>query len=284
VLEKSKEETEILLKYCNGLFIGNETAIQSKLFCRKILISGDDVNSPLKIAETTPSIYGIYFICCYGNYINVMKEQLSLLIESGLYKKTKTIYTFACMCGAEQFEMLVNVLAYFDVDKKITLVASEQNLYEKFAINNYKKYINNDSFHYVYYFHTKAVSRTEINFINTRQVLNIYTLVKYELNLNLLNYYDVVGCALSMYPSVHFSGNFWWARSDYLLTLKEPIRNTYLAPEMYVCSNPEGKFISLCQTTNNADPAQHINKSESEFISQITTELIVNSGDKTTKY
>jgi hypothetical protein len=276
LLETSKKETKKLLKYCNGFFVGFDSVVLNEVFCKKILISPNNISLPTKIVDATPYIYGIYFVCCYGNYVNVIKEQLSILIESGLYKKTKTLYIFVCMCNKEHFETLINLLTYFDADKKITLVTTEQNLYEKFAINNYKKYINDDSFHYVYYFHTKAVSRTEPVYVNRRQVLNIYTLAKHELNINLLNYYDAVGCSLSAYPTLHFSGNFWWARSDYLITLKEPIRNTYLAPEMYICSNPKGKFVSLCQTANFAAPVEHINKSKNELINQITTDSIAN--------
>ena len=53
--------------------------------------------------------------------------------------------------------------------------------------------------------------------------------------LNLLNYYDCVGINLRFYPNIHFSGNFWWSKSEHIKQLKQ-IDNNYLSPEMFICS------------------------------------------------
>jgi len=282
VANQSDDFLRNISKYCNNIFIGfaNESR---DINAKKILICSLDYmdNDPL-IFDHRPSIYGVYFACCYGNYINVMKEQLSILIESGLYKKTKHIYIFMCLLNNDNQHQVLDLLKYYDTENKITLVATSQNLYEKFAINNYKNYINDASNYYLYYFHTKAVSRSEPLFTNVRQTLNYYTFMQYQMNINLLNYYDAVGCSLSIYPKIHFSGNFWWARSDYLNKLSEPINNTYLAPEMYIGSGPNGKFISLCQTTNRSCLSEHVNKTKADIISQLTTDFINNDESKYT--
>ena len=36
------------------------------------------------------------------------------------------------------------------------------------------------------------------------------------------------------YPVPHFSGNNWWATSEHVSKLKEPIGEKYLDPEMYI--------------------------------------------------
>ena len=182
-----------------------------------------------------------------------------------------------CLLNNDNQHQVLELLKHYDTENKITLVSTSQNLYEKFAINNYKTYINDASNYYLYYFHTKAVSRSEPLFTNTRQILNYYTFMQHQININLLNYYDAVGCSLSIYPKVHFSGNFWWARSDYLNKLSEPINNTYLAPEMYIGSGQNGNFISLCQTTNSSSLNEHLKKSKDDIISQLTKDFIANN-------
>ncbi len=52
--------------------------------------------------------------------------------------------------------------------------------------------------------------------------------------------YDVAGVNYTTNSSIgappHFSGNFWFARGNYYLTLDPHIGVGYLDPEMYVCT------------------------------------------------
>lgn len=165
--------------------------------------------------------------------------------------------------------------------KKFIIIKTQDNLYEKYAINNYKQYITEKDY-YLYYFHTKGVSR--INdphshfFSRTRQALNYFTLLQYKINIQMLNYYDAVGCNLRLYPKKHFSGNFWWSKSSYLQTL-ENVNDNYLSPEMYILSNNNCKCIAL---TNNAEQMMSNNKLPDEILimSSCTTEFIANEQHK----
>lgn len=140
------------------------------------------------------------------------------------------------------------------------LVISKENLYEKFAINNFQKYIADDLY-YIYYFHSKAVTRAIGSvFDRRRKILNYYTLTLHKLNLELLETYDAVGCSLTNWPLLHFSGNFWWSKSEHVRTLP-PAGNSYLDPEMYICKT-HGKYISLSQSTNDGNIASHITRTE----------------------
>ena len=280
ITENSPEFIDGIFKHCNGIFIGFADEDNANIRCKKIFINEETINTDIVVVDASPRIYGLYFVCCYGNYVSVIKEQLSILVRSGLYKKTSQLYIFICMFTDKNKDELIKLFSYFDIDKKITLITTEQNLYEKFAINMYKKYIEDSSLYYFYYFHTKAVSRTEGKYVTIRKILNFYSLSKPNININLLNYYDAVGCSLSAYPKLHFSGNFWWARSDYAVKLIEPIRNTYLAPEMYICSGEGGKFISLCQTTNNSELSEQVNKTEEIIASEMTSTIIENEDSK----
>jgi hypothetical protein len=222
-------------------------------------------------------IYGVYFICCINNYIEIVEEQLSLIFSSGLYNVTNKLLLFITMYNPE-YNMLHDTINKYDKHKKIVIIQSRENLYEKFAINNYKKYIS-DSDYYLYYFHTKGLSKaTNSIFCGRRKILNYYTLEKYKINIELLSKYDAVGCSLSLYPKMHFSGNFWWSKSCYINILSDVINDNYLSVEMYILSNPTCKFVSLAQDTNifNIDSFNRYHyRDDVEIIDNLTNVPIV---------
>ena len=225
-------------------------------------------------------IHGVYFICCITNYMQVIKEQFELLIKCGLYQKTTKLIIFICLCKDDIKEYLTSI----DIDNKFVLVTTEDNLYEKFAINNFKAYITDEPY-YLYYFHAKGLSHYGDSdsqvYVNRRLILTYYTIIQHEVNIKLLSHFDAVGCALSAYPKTHFSGNFWWSKSKYINTLVDKIGDGYLAPEMYILSRPFGKFISLSQKSNNASLLYyHVQRSEEDIFENATTVPIYNEWDK----
>jgi hypothetical protein len=193
------------------------------------------------------SIYGVYFICCMGNYLKIIEEQLNLLLKSGLFDKTKKIFCYICFYNPHDIELHKLFNNFYH---KIEFFSTPYNLYEKFAINNFKQHLPQEPF-YLYYFHTKGVSKPEnTHWTHRRQILNYYTLFKYEISLKLLKYYDAVGVTLFRYPKIHFSGNFWWSKSEHIYTLPYQIGNKYLEPEMYICTNLDHKYIGLSKEDN----------------------------------
>jgi hypothetical protein len=62
--------------------------------------------------------------------------------------------------------------------------------------------------------------------------------------------YDTVGCNYKENPYHHYSGNFWWANSNYIKTLNylnEEIPDSH-APEFWVLQNSPNKYI--CHSSN----------------------------------
>jgi hypothetical protein len=194
-------------------------------------------------------IFGVYFICCINNYLDVVKEQLDIL-DKGLLNISTNVIVFITKYDMTLCSELDKILNNYD---KFILIKTSDNLYEKYAINNYKQYITEKEY-YLYYFHTKGLGHINDPLYNVfssrRQILNYYTLLQYSINIKLLDVYDAVGCSLHLYPKKHFSGNFWWSKSSYLQTL-ENINDKYLSPEMYILSNNNCKYISLANDTNN---------------------------------
>jgi hypothetical protein len=210
-------------------------------------------------------IYGVYYICCIGHYQSIVNEQLECIVNSGLYKKTAKLILFISMYN----DSLQDIIKKYDTDNKCMLIKSKENLYEKYAINNYKSYIDKE-YYYLYYFHTKAVTRGVGSiFDRRRKILNYYTLQLYEINIELLQTYDAVGCSLTRDPSLHFSGNFWWSKSEHVKKLSN-VGNEYLDPEMYICKYA-GKYTSLSQDSNDGDIHSHITKNINTIRNELTS-------------
>jgi hypothetical protein len=229
-------------------------------------------------------IYGVYFICCMNQYLSIVKEQLDSIIKSGLYNITNKIYIFITLYYKNNKE-LIDLLKSYDNKNKFVCIFSSANLYEKFAINNYKKYVPQEEKYYLYYFHTKGLKHkndpTLPIFTSRRKLLDYYTLEKYKINIHFLNKgYHAVGCALSLYPKKHFSGNFWWSKSEYLATLTDKINDGYLSPEMYVLSNENCKPISLAQDTNDVLFNHYSFRSNKEIVDNASEDFINNIESK----
>ena len=218
-------------------------------------------------------IFGVYFICCINNYLEVVKEQLQLL-DKGLINITSKVIVFITKYDKDECLELDTLLNSYD---KFILVKTPDNLFERYAINNYKQYITEKEY-YLYYFHTKGLKDKNDPllhiFSSRRKILSYYTLLQYNINIKLLKSYDAVGCSLHLYPKKHFSGNFWWSKSSYLQTL-ENINDKYLSPEMYILSNNDCKYISLANDTNTVLIENYIFPDESTIEKNITNQFIV---------
>jgi hypothetical protein len=220
-------------------------------------------------SSNNKNIYGVYFICCINNYLDIVKEQLNIIFNSGLYADTNELLIFVTLYNENNIQ-LKTTIEEFDIQNKCKLITTSENSFEKYAIRNYKKYINTTSDYYIYYFHTKGVGKNDISntgvFSKRRQILNFFILKKYKIAIQLLEKYDAVGCSLFRYPKIHFSGNFWWSQKSHVMKLDDEIGDGYLAPEMYICSYQDGKYVSLNNNTNIGAVDNFINLSDAHIL------------------
>ena len=171
-------------------------------------------------------IYGVFFIACIGDYYSIVENQLNQLMKSGLYDVTNLILCFIT-CYSDEISQL---LSKYD---KIIVIKTTENKYEKFALNNYKKYLDGD--YLMYYIHSKSVTQKEKCYKDWLALCNYFTINKWRLSVELLKYYDCVGVNMLQFPKLHYSGNFWWSKSSHLNKLGD-IGSKYLSPEMYILS------------------------------------------------
>jgi hypothetical protein len=105
------------------------------------------------------------------------------------------------------------------------------------------------------YFHLRGVTSPQDNLpiIDQRKYMTYFNIERYEHCIDKLNNHDACGVDLVDWPFQHFSGNFWWARSEHI-NLLPPIEDSVTLPgserhkcEFWVCSIP-GNYYSFHNT------------------------------------
>jgi hypothetical protein len=206
--------------------------------------------------------YIYWNICELNDWKKIVTEQYSNILKSNILNVTDKV--FISFLGKDKN----NIQFLLDLNNKFVLDEFSTNLkhYERLCLTSlYKNAINNkDSFN-VFYFHTKGVSRPGNECVqNWRRKLEEKLMSNYLECLNFLKEYDVLGCYLANQGNdakitaethkYHFSGNFWWSKSDYIKRLPslEHIdlnirQNAWLLERWVLHPYPEVKFLEIYQ-------------------------------------
>ena len=104
--------------------------------------------------------------------------------------------------------------------------------------------------HKILYLHTKGVSYERNECIDDWvDYMTYFCLERWHYCSTALNMFDTCGVDLVKQPALHYSGNFWWAKSDYIKKLKRPreietVLDERHKAEFWICSE-EGKHLCL---------------------------------------
>jgi len=190
-----------------------------------------------KFNEITTNIYVFYHIYCNQFTLDVIKDQITKIIFSGLYNKCTKIYCF--LTGNEKYiTECSNYIKQCGSKFSIEDIGIDDKTYERFTLLKIKKYIkSNDKFLYL---HSKGVTKQNNQYVTDwRNVMEYFLIFKHQECLKELDTHDTVGIN---YINNHYSGNFWWSKGLYYMTLADNIPDYYVAPEMYICTgNPKAK-------------------------------------------
>lgn len=195
-------------------------------------------------------IIGFVHICMVHHYKEIITEQLNLLLESGLYEQSENIFV-GCLG-----EPIDEVMALFKPHKKIKVLSHSQDLkqYEFLTLRILHDKAKSEKPFYGYYFHTKGVSYPNPPHREGgdywRDYMNHYVITRWKDNVQKLDEgFQTSGVKFIKdgFPP-HYSGNFFWFKSEYAKTLA-PIerlnpKDRYSA-EMWLCSNYP-KVANLC--------------------------------------
>ena len=204
-----------------------------------------------KIKNTTP-IYIFIHLCNYGdNWKTIISSQIIQIIKSGLYAKCEHIF-YGCSCDNCEEELKIFLKNY----KKISKLPPQPNyVHENMTINHLLKFSKQQRENvHILYLHSKGVTGRSVHQNYWRDYMMNYNINMWEVCVNLLNNnYNTVGVNYNnifiSYNTPHYSGNFWWGRSDYIKKLdyidESNFNNRYLAESKILDKKEKNKHINL---------------------------------------
>jgi hypothetical protein len=193
------------------------------------------------------------------NEIHTLSVCCHLGPNEGIYKYNpnpkRVVFIHSCNLGdLSMLEYLLSIVKPLDCevhvinigepitkDYNVILTNYSQDilLYEIPTINAIRNYCLENHGCYILYLHTKGVSYQFMN-TNVNDWINmmLHFLMKKNTS-NLLHQYDTIGCNYLQKEGVppHWSGNFWWARSDYIRTLPLLETDNKYSAEMWLFTN-----------------------------------------------
>lgn len=205
----------------------------------------------MQTQSKTKSLKIFFHICAINHAWDVVKEQMTALIYSGLYDdpRLKSIY---CFITARDLHSLMLIRSYLQThfSHKIVIVkeAIHDTTFERFTLERMRDWIDDEDA--VLYFHSKGVTHTEPDKVSYCQLwtnaMNYFLIGRFRECLNALDApCDVIGAFYSDTPVPHFQGNFWWARGAYLKTLPVQIGPEYLAPELNYLFTQNPRYVAM---------------------------------------
>ena len=110
----------------------------------------------------------------------------------------------------------------------------------------------------ILYIHTKGVTTpNNICIKEWRDYMSYFLIGRYKICLDALDKYNTCAVDFRFDPCAHYSGNFWWANSYYLQSLKSvkdvssPLTERHKC-EFWVCSGKDSKNHSIYDSKINA--------------------------------
>ena len=155
----------------------------------------------------------IYFhIATIGKYQDIFDEIYSQIIESNLINQVGSIN----LCIVGQGDLIIQE------NNKIKIYQdSDISSGEFFTLDLLKTFSDSvEQNHKILYLHTKGVTTPDNPCIEDwRKYMTYFNINQYEKCLYSLNQYDSCGVDLVNDPTLHYSGNIWWANSSYIKKL-----------------------------------------------------------------
>jgi hypothetical protein len=151
----------------------------------------------------------VYFhLATIGEYQIIYDELINKVIDSEFINKINVFYT--CVVG----DGILNSKIH---EKIKTIRVGRVNEFEFPTLEKIESDISltNDNIK-ILYFNGLGVTDNTPNKKSWRDYLSYYNISLHEICITSLDEYDVCGVDWRTNPSPHFSGNFWWANSNYL--------------------------------------------------------------------
>jgi len=201
--------------------------------------SQPDANSLRYCGSDPPSILyhrpgskvvGFYHVAPMHEWETIAREQLDLLMGSGLFRATSQLY--ASIVGetpkGSSFNFSLPEFGGYPDCKMTYLRTSDRLEFEYATLRHLHQYCAEHPEDYVYYIHSKGVrpekGTAQYVFAKEWRTVMQYFQVElwYECLSALLCGFDTCGVNVRRNPSTHYSGNFWWATCAHVRQLRPP--------------------------------------------------------------
>lgn len=202
---------------------------------------------------TTVHVRVVYHICAMNHWESVLRDQASKLLFSGLYDDVVAIH---CYCSGPEARRAAHVIQSFGAKFRVEACDSEDKSGERFTLMKIHTHVA--PLDKVLYIHTKGVTKLppSENVFFWNFYMEYHLIKRYATCLDILDHADVVGLDFYAQSLPHFSGNFWWARGDHLLTLAtyaEEEGDKYAYTETWVCGGHQKLTPRLVQLAHSGN-------------------------------
>lgn len=191
-------------------------------------------------------IFGFIHAATFNDWERLLFDQLGKIKGSGLIDVTEAVSVSLVGAHCQRLGCL---------GENIHVVYRSENPREyEFPTLSLVQGICNRADCLVWYIHSKGVTQTgevKARVEDWRLYMEHFVIEKHALCIESLRDHDVCGVNWSLLPKPHFSGNFWWARSDYIKTLPKIIDLNWanrVTPELWIGMNPAVKAKSLFES------------------------------------
>ena len=213
--------------------------------------------------------------CTINNNISILEKLINIIKESNLINELDIIV----------INNIGNKIDNNFNNNKIYIInySEDISLFEIPTINLIYSFSYYHSNVKLLYLHTKGISYNDSyikqNIIDWTDMMLYFLITEYKNCIYLLNFYNTAGCNYSKEPKYHYSGNFWWANTDYIKTLykiKSGIRHD---AEWWILSNNPKYYILHNSNINHYESNYPSNNYNIEHkLSDIQNKLIINYG------
>lgn len=187
-----------------------------------------------------------HFYCCENSKVwtEILDEQVSLILTSNLVHNLSKIDVSVIVRTQEDVEKAIDEFGKhkikmnlefirnpFETDKQMMeSLDGDQTITENYTMKKiYAEVFNDPSKCNIGYIHSKGITSHlkdddygQQRYKLWRQFLNWGVIENWEKCINALDTHDIAGANYFDYPAKHYSGNFWWATSDYIRRLPDP--------------------------------------------------------------
>lgn len=176
------------------------------------------------------SIAHVYHVYVNGNWHDPVREHVLAMTRTDLWRNCR-IYIGFVGHTAERRRAADYIQKFFP----FAIVTEQDNGWEQETMRHIPAIAKQHS--QLFYAHTKGAVMSGENQHSWRQTMTYYNVLQWRNMVASLQDHDTAGIwwiPKEVHPAPHFQGNFWWANTNYLLTLPEIETNNRWQAELWV--------------------------------------------------